>query len=128
MAPAVVFDAIMGGLLTWGLYRRTASYKTKMPLATLIIQDGLLYFAVVFTSNILWLLVHALGSDSLVGIHFSESWVVSPHKRLLVFFLLHAIGDVSFYFICLESQVYLNAIDGLAGILIPLPYSLEPFD
>jgi hypothetical protein len=58
--PAVIFDVIVGGFLTFGLYRSSRSYITKMPLVGLIIQDGLLYFAVVFVTNMAWIVVHVL--------------------------------------------------------------------
>lgn len=55
--PAIVFDTIVGGLLTLGLYRKSGSYRKHMPLIRLIIHDGLLYFAFVFITNIVWILV-----------------------------------------------------------------------
>lgn len=60
MAPTIVFDIIAGGLLTFGLYRQSRQYQAQMPLTRLIIRDGLLYFAVVFMSNIVWIVVHVL--------------------------------------------------------------------
>lgn len=62
--PAVVFDAMVTGFLTLGLHRRHGSYQPQMPLTTLVIQDGLLYFAAVFASNILWILVHVLSYNN----------------------------------------------------------------
>lgn len=53
--PAIVFDITAGTLLTFGLYRRSRLYRSKMPLVKLIIQDGLLYFAIVFLTNVSWL-------------------------------------------------------------------------
>jgi hypothetical protein len=69
-----VFDIIAGGLLTFGLYQSSGMYRSKMPLVELIIRDGLLYFAVVFVTNVAWLTVHVLESNKLVrscsGDHF----------------------------------------------------------
>lgn len=75
--PAIVFDTIVGGLLTLGLYRRSGSYQAQMPLMTLVLRDGLLYFIVVFASNILWILVHALTSDFWADAYFLTSVSVS---------------------------------------------------
>lgn len=61
--PAIIFDAIVGAFLTFGLYRRSRLYRTIMPLVRLIIRDGLLYFFVVFVTNIGWIVVHALEVD-----------------------------------------------------------------
>ncbi|KAF9467854.1 hypothetical protein BDZ94DRAFT_1247893 [Collybia nuda] len=58
MAPAIVFDTIVGGLLTLGVYWKYKFFRMRMPLTRLIAQDGLLYFAAVFATNITWTLVH----------------------------------------------------------------------
>ncbi|KAF9468279.1 hypothetical protein BDZ94DRAFT_1246411 [Collybia nuda] len=76
--PAVVFDAIVGILLTLGLYRSSGPYRVKMPLVRLIIRDGILYFAVVFASNVAWILinVHLANKPWLIGLQFTpmEIW------------------------------------------------------
>lgn len=61
VAPAILFDLIAGGLLTLGLYRRSRQHYAQMPLTQLIIRDGLLYFAVIFASNVAWLVVPVFG-------------------------------------------------------------------
>ncbi|KAF9467858.1 hypothetical protein BDZ94DRAFT_1247903 [Collybia nuda] len=58
ITPAVFFDAVVGVLLTLGLYQKYKSGVTDMPLVQLIIQDGLLYFGIVFAINITWIVVH----------------------------------------------------------------------
>lgn len=65
--PAVIFDAIVGFLLTLGLYRKFGPYRYKMPLVNLIIRDGILYFAVVFVSNVAWIVVNTLLADKPVS-------------------------------------------------------------
>ncbi|KAF9467180.1 hypothetical protein BDZ94DRAFT_1249772 [Collybia nuda] len=57
IAPAIVFDTTVGGLLTLGLYRKSRPFGNMMPLVRLIIKDGLLYFTVVFLTNISWMLL-----------------------------------------------------------------------
>lgn len=69
IAPATLFDTVAGGFLTLGLYQRSGASGTSrkhMPLMRLIIQDGLLYFAVVFVSNIAWILVHVFVPEGFV--------------------------------------------------------------
>ncbi|KAF9467857.1 hypothetical protein BDZ94DRAFT_1247902 [Collybia nuda] len=61
--PAIAFDIIAGAFLTFGLYQRSGSYRAKTPLVKLIIQDGLLYFMVVFMSNLAWVLLHIFKSN-----------------------------------------------------------------
>lgn len=56
--PAIVFDVTAGTLLTFGLHRRSRLYRSKMPLVKLIIQDGLLYFVVMFVTNVSWLFLN----------------------------------------------------------------------
>lgn len=68
IAPAIVFDVIVGDLLTFGLYRRSRPYGKMMPLARLIIQDGLLYFTVVFMTNVGWILVLPLKDGGAVSL------------------------------------------------------------
>lgn len=72
--PAIVFDITAGTLLTFGLYRRTRLYRSKMPLVKLIIQDGLLYFAVVFLTNVSWLFfnIYSYGYNQILfeGLNF----------------------------------------------------------
>lgn len=60
ISPAIIFDTIAGGFLTFGLYQRSGALRSSMPLVRIIIQDGLLYFAVVFVTNIFWLLLHVI--------------------------------------------------------------------
>ncbi|KAF9460070.1 hypothetical protein BDZ94DRAFT_1238759 [Collybia nuda] len=59
---SLVFDSLVAGFLTFGLYQRSKPLVPKMSLAALIIRDGLLYFFVVFGSNtaltIVGLLLH----------------------------------------------------------------------
>lgn len=98
VAPAIVFDTVAVGLLTLGLYYRSSGALLKhMSLMRLIIQDRLLYFAVVFVSNIAWILVHIFESNNLVS-----RFVIS--RALLIAdinFTVHgphfvcAVGDVS---------------------------------
>jgi hypothetical protein len=64
VTPAVIFDAVVGGFLVIGLYRSSRIYRTKMPLVKLIMRDGLLYFAVVFATNITWLVVHIIRTNN----------------------------------------------------------------
>jgi hypothetical protein len=68
ITPALVFDTLVGGFLTFGLYRSSGLYRTKMPLVRLIVRDGILYFAVVFISNIAWILVHIFEANNLVSL------------------------------------------------------------
>ncbi|KAF9467856.1 hypothetical protein BDZ94DRAFT_1247901 [Collybia nuda] len=74
--PAMLFDTIVGSFLTLGLYRRSGKC-VHMPLTRLVIRDGLLYFAVVFASNILWVLVYtfASGHRTVVGTFFLRAVV-----------------------------------------------------
>ncbi|KAF9467861.1 hypothetical protein BDZ94DRAFT_1247909 [Collybia nuda] len=62
VAPALVFDTVAGGLLTLGVYRQAGLDLDQMPLMKLVIRDGLLYFVVVFLSNIFWIIIHVYGS------------------------------------------------------------------
>lgn len=73
VAPAIIFDTVVGSLLTFGLYRRSRKDGAQTPLTRLVIEDGLLYFAVMFASNVAWILVHVLERDNLVG--HSMFWV-----------------------------------------------------
>lgn len=75
VAPAIIFDTTVGSLLTFGLYRRSRSEGAQTPLTRLVIEDGLLYFAVMFASNVAWILVHVLERDNLVG--HSIIWVAA---------------------------------------------------
>ncbi|KAF9460080.1 hypothetical protein BDZ94DRAFT_1266822 [Collybia nuda] len=54
--PAMLFDAVVAGFLTIGLYRRFKSFASEMSLVNLIIRDGLLYFLGVFGFNIVWMI------------------------------------------------------------------------
>lgn len=60
VVPAATFDTVVGVLLNFGLYRSSGRYGTSMPLVRLIMRDGLLYFLVVFASNITWIVVHII--------------------------------------------------------------------
>lgn len=46
-----------------------------MPLVNLIIRDGILYFAVVFVSNIAWIVVNTLLADKPVSMLISSDIV-----------------------------------------------------
>lgn len=69
VSPAVFFDAIVGAYLTFGLWRNSGIYKTRMPLTRLIMRDGLLYFVVVFGTNIFWILAHVFKANNPVSFH-----------------------------------------------------------
>ncbi|KAF9456970.1 hypothetical protein BDZ94DRAFT_1314628 [Collybia nuda] len=60
IVPSIIFDMIVGVLLTAGLYRKSG-YKT--PLIRLIMRDGTLYLAVVLLSNIVWVIVGTIPDD-----------------------------------------------------------------
>lgn len=101
IAPAVLFDTITGGLLTLGMYYRRsgASYK-HMPLTKLIIQDGLLYFAVVFANNVAWILVHIFESNKLVSCFVidcavSRALITAVNSTVNGSRCICAVGDVS---------------------------------
>lgn len=66
--PALVFDITAGVFLTFGLHQRSRPYIATMPLVRLIIDDGLLYLAVVLLTNICWILVHVLEDDSVASL------------------------------------------------------------
>jgi hypothetical protein len=59
--PAVVFDTIAGGLLTLGLHRSSGVYRSKMPPVRLI------YFAVVFVTNVVWIFIHVVQKETLMS-------------------------------------------------------------
>jgi hypothetical protein len=63
----LIFDTLVGGFLMLGLYRHTGLYIDKMLLVRLIIQDGILYFVVVFLTHIAWMVVQILKDNKLVG-------------------------------------------------------------
>lgn len=73
--PAIIFDAIVGLLLTLGLYQNFGPHRYKMPLVNLIIRDGILYFAVVFVSNVAWIIIHTLLADKPVSMLTSSGIV-----------------------------------------------------
>jgi hypothetical protein len=86
--PAVVFDAIAGVLLTYGLYQSYGPYRWKMPLVKLIIKDGVIYFAFVFISNVTWIAVYYALCDKPVSFkkyflalrsssNFSLQWLIA---------------------------------------------------
>ncbi|KAF9467859.1 hypothetical protein BDZ94DRAFT_1294761 [Collybia nuda] len=55
VAPALGFDIIAGVLLMLRLYQQSSPH---MPLMTLVVRDGLFYFAVIFISNVVWVVGH----------------------------------------------------------------------
>ncbi|KAF9460077.1 hypothetical protein BDZ94DRAFT_1311847 [Collybia nuda] len=55
--PPLVFDSLVAGFLTFGLYRRSKASISEMSLTNLIIRDGSLYFFVVFGSNLVWTII-----------------------------------------------------------------------
>lgn len=109
VAPAVAFDTVAVGLLILGLYYQSSGASRKhMQLMRLIIQDGLLYFAVVFVSNIAWILVHIFESNKLVS-YFAIDILISRAPLIAnLNFTVHGprfictVGDVS----CLLCHMY----------------------
>lgn len=61
--PAVVFDTIVAAFLTFGLYWKS-SHRPSISLISLIIRDGILYFVIIFLSNVAWVVVHLILSPT----------------------------------------------------------------
>jgi hypothetical protein len=96
--PALVFDALVGGFLIFGLYQSSRLYGTKMPLVKLIVRDGILYFAVVFITNIAWVVVYVLENDK--GVSYPPLVTllhVVDHVDNIVHTIhtIHTVGNVS---------------------------------
>ncbi|KAF9467840.1 hypothetical protein BDZ94DRAFT_1247868 [Collybia nuda] len=81
--PAIVFDAVVGAFLTFGLYQRSASYRSNMPLVKLIIRDGILYFSALFITNVIWLVLSIYSSPkSSFGLVLSDDLNFVPLEAL----------------------------------------------
>ncbi|KAF9460079.1 hypothetical protein BDZ94DRAFT_949884 [Collybia nuda] len=52
--PPLIFDTVVAGFLTVGLYAKYRRLILNMSLARFIIRDGLLYFFAVLGCNIIW--------------------------------------------------------------------------
>lgn len=89
--PAIVFDVTAGTLLTFGLYRRSRLYLSKMPLVKLIIQDGLLYFAVMFITNVSWLFLNIYSSRN-NQLLFEGLSFLSPEGQVFLWTLLNCLN------------------------------------
>lgn len=55
--PPVLFDSMVAGFFSVGLYKRSKPFISRMPLVNLIIRDGLLHFFAVFGSNVAWMMI-----------------------------------------------------------------------
>ncbi|KAF9459995.1 hypothetical protein BDZ94DRAFT_1311858 [Collybia nuda] len=62
--PSLVFDATVMILLSFGLYFN-ASSRSMYAVSKLLFRDGILYFSVVFLTNLIWVVFGALGPSDL---------------------------------------------------------------
>jgi hypothetical protein len=82
IVPAVVLDTLVACFLTVGLYKNSKLFISKMPLVNLIIRDGVLYFCVVFASNVAWILTAILADNDVRTfdkVYFLASQIYAKH-------------------------------------------------
>ncbi|KAF9460059.1 hypothetical protein BDZ94DRAFT_1238750 [Collybia nuda] len=78
MKDAIVYDFIIGMLLTVGLYHKN---RATVPLIKLIIRDGVIYLAIVLASNMIWALAGVILVDPLIP---SQDFVEVPFTVLVI--------------------------------------------
>jgi hypothetical protein len=101
-----------------------------MPIVKLIIWDGTVYFAVVFITNILWMLVHVLNVH-IYGVSLSLfiilNLMVVNHSDTNIGHIVHPIHttrDVSCHFgVGDEGLMLHNSIAGQVGMSSPCSYT-----
>lgn len=87
IVPAVVLDTLVACFLTIGLYKNSKLFISKMPLVNLIIRDGVLYFCVVFASNVAWILTAVLADNDVSTFVERFSGQLNLHKTLYLRFI-----------------------------------------